>query len=323
MSVMENLTQPQAALASTVVSGVYNALAARAQRSWSERMMDKQRQWQLDDWSRMNEYNSPGAVMARMSSAGLNPDLLMGQGVGGSSSQMPSQGSVPGGSEANPVDTSGFSRSAYSRLQREGMESQIKVNEALEDKYRSDAELNRSNAVLTGEKVLTEQSSRILAESLNEAKVREIDANVGLIEAKTNLTNEEVNQMSQMFDLNVRKMEEEINLMISQQGLNAAEARYFREQANKLVQETKELCETWVERKQMIGDEALKSARDEKLNFNEYVIAQAEQEARKYQAEWDRNHPKNANFRRIFTQYVNLNFGGSVNASPVSKIIKK
>lgn len=45
----------------------------------------------LEMWNRMNDYNSPEAQMARLKAAGLNPNMIYGQGAGGAgnASQMP------------------------------------------------------------------------------------------------------------------------------------------------------------------------------------------------------------------------------------------
>lgn len=43
-------------------------------------MMHYQNQWNLDQWNRANEYNSPIQQMQRFSEAGLNPHLIYGKG---------------------------------------------------------------------------------------------------------------------------------------------------------------------------------------------------------------------------------------------------
>lgn len=48
---------------------------------------DLQRQWALSDWNTQNEYNSPEAQMGRYRDAGLNPNLVYGEGVAASSGQ--------------------------------------------------------------------------------------------------------------------------------------------------------------------------------------------------------------------------------------------
>lgn len=43
----------------------------------------------LEMWNRMNDYNNPLSQMQRFKDAGLNPNLMYGQGNGGNSTQMP------------------------------------------------------------------------------------------------------------------------------------------------------------------------------------------------------------------------------------------
>lgn len=45
---------------------------------------------QIDFWHKQNEYNSPSAQMQRFADAGLNPNLMYGQGTNGNSSFSPS-----------------------------------------------------------------------------------------------------------------------------------------------------------------------------------------------------------------------------------------
>lgn len=51
----------------------------QANRDWNLNLAKQQNQWNIEQWNRENEYNSPSAQMARYKSAGLNPDLIYGQ----------------------------------------------------------------------------------------------------------------------------------------------------------------------------------------------------------------------------------------------------
>lgn len=50
-------------------------------RKWNEEVMQKQRDWAIEDWNKQNEYNSPAAQMQRLREAGLNPQLVYGKGA--------------------------------------------------------------------------------------------------------------------------------------------------------------------------------------------------------------------------------------------------
>lgn len=113
-----------------------------------KKLMDKQYQQALDQWNRQNEYNSPAAQMQRFIEAGLNPDLIYGQMGNGSPAQMmSSEQNVSGSDYASALVKGQSMRLAEQRMRLDNasVESQIHVNEALEDKYRADADLSRSN----------------------------------------------------------------------------------------------------------------------------------------------------------------------------------
>lgn len=72
--------------------GLINSLSARRQNResmrFSERMYDRQYQDNIAFWNMQNEYNSPQAQMQRYQAAGLNPNLIYGQGSPGNAGQI-------------------------------------------------------------------------------------------------------------------------------------------------------------------------------------------------------------------------------------------
>lgn len=59
-----------------LMQGIQN----RKARRWNEKMYDWQRRDSLSDWAMQNAYNHPSAQMARLREAGLNPNLVYGNG---------------------------------------------------------------------------------------------------------------------------------------------------------------------------------------------------------------------------------------------------
>lgn len=49
-------------------------------RQWNEKMYDRQKQDNLDFWNTQNTYNSPEEQMKRLQEAGLNPNMVYGNG---------------------------------------------------------------------------------------------------------------------------------------------------------------------------------------------------------------------------------------------------
>lgn len=116
-----------AGLASTAISGIasgkmnkksikYNKWALKEQqnfqafqnqigRDWSENMMAKANEWNLDQWNRENEYNLPENQKARLLAAGINPALAMqGASSVGQAASSPDSASAP-----SPASPSGVS----------------------------------------------------------------------------------------------------------------------------------------------------------------------------------------------------------------------
>lgn len=71
-----------------------NIQLQREQQAWAEKQAEKANQWNIEQWERENLYNSPMQQMQRIEQAGLNPNLMYGQGNPGSAgslrSEMPS-----------------------------------------------------------------------------------------------------------------------------------------------------------------------------------------------------------------------------------------
>lgn len=72
-------------------------------REYNLMLARQQNQWNLEQWQRENDYNSPTSQMARMREAGLNPDLMYGQGTTGNSAGSPEMTS---GAPSEPNDMS-------------------------------------------------------------------------------------------------------------------------------------------------------------------------------------------------------------------------
>lgn len=81
------------AAAAPIIGGALNSAstagANRNQARFSHMMYEKQKTDNLEFWRMQNEYNSPQAQMRRFQEAGLNPNLIYGQGNSGNASPVP------------------------------------------------------------------------------------------------------------------------------------------------------------------------------------------------------------------------------------------
>lgn len=94
------------------MSNQWNAEQAEITRNWQETMMDKQNAWNLEQWNRENEYNSPVAKAERLKQAGINPAFGLGDANTAGSVTSASAGSSPTPQTTAPTLQSGAGVSA-------------------------------------------------------------------------------------------------------------------------------------------------------------------------------------------------------------------
>lgn len=142
----------------------------KKQRKYQDEVYSKTRKDNLSDWDAQNFYNSPAEQMSRFKDAGLNPNLIYGQGNSGSSG-----GSIEGGTItsdnfqptptiSNPVQ--GFFNTQQSRIQNRATEAQIHLLKSQELKVSSDTDTSEYN--LGQKKALQEINTGILMEKANQ-----------------------------------------------------------------------------------------------------------------------------------------------------------
>ena len=68
-----------------------NIKLQREQNEWNAAQAEKANQWNLEQWERENVYNNAQNQMARLEAAGLNPNLMYGQGSPGSAGSVKSE----------------------------------------------------------------------------------------------------------------------------------------------------------------------------------------------------------------------------------------
>ncbi len=155
--------------AGSLVGAISQIGANKKNRQFVERQNQINRDFTLDMWNRTNEYNSPVQQMARWKEAGLNPNLMYGQGSSGNAQASPTP--AQGTPKNEPIDLSQFADMMFKRKQmqlsninlqadtatKEGLqkvqESQVVNNLAnaknhLANAGKSEAEVGRINSLL-------------------------------------------------------------------------------------------------------------------------------------------------------------------------------
>ena len=118
-------------------------------REYNMMLARQQNQWNLEQWQRENDYNSPTSQMARMREAGLNPDLMYGQGTTGNSFSSPEMTS---GAPSEPNDMSAMlSKRSFGQTMQQILdkEQQRRMNEAQTEAIRATAREKNTNANAT------------------------------------------------------------------------------------------------------------------------------------------------------------------------------
>lgn len=151
------LVMAGAEVAGQVTNAISQGSMNKKTREWNEKMYGQQRSDALADWQMQNAYNTPAAQMQRLKEAGLNPNLIYGNGsAGGQSGPVRStdvKGWNPQAPQFQPADVLGKYYDAQVRQQQLDnlktqqtlMEQEVKNKVASELKTYNDAEKSQSS----------------------------------------------------------------------------------------------------------------------------------------------------------------------------------
>lgn len=103
-------------IASAIAQGAQN----RKSRKFAREMYDKQRAHALEDWNMQNAYNSPSGQMERLKAAGLNPNLVYGNGADAQASGTVRSSGVPSAQFDAPRFHPGDAMNAYYNTKIQG-----------------------------------------------------------------------------------------------------------------------------------------------------------------------------------------------------------
>lgn len=148
-------------------------------RQHNLQLANMQNQWNLEQWNRENNYNSPVAQMSRYAQAGLNPDLIYSKdNLAGASPAMTS------GSAATPTDTSG--RKHMSDIFANSANLALALSQARKNNEEADViEKTKPSVVEEAKQKVEEIKSKVSLTRKQESKLaNEID---NLVQTNNNL----------------------------------------------------------------------------------------------------------------------------------------
>lgn len=219
----------------------------QANRDWNLNLAKQQNQWNIDQWNRENEYNSPAAQMARYKSAGLNPDLMYGQqNLSAASPEMTAgEGSQPtdvsnlankrtigdivsqasnvrltnaqaklAESQADKVDAETVGQTINNDWLPKLLKGQVEINEA-------DVKQKLADAGLKGKQIeVAVEQIKVMQQSVKESQKK-------IEDLQSQMENRTFQQVQAMLEYNLRKDKQsyEVREILSRIGVNSATAR--------------------------------------------------------------------------------------------------
>lgn len=188
-----------------------------AQRRYNLMLAEKQNKWNIEQWQRNNDYNTPSAVMSRLRSAGINPHMYYSKGnaMGGVSTSSPEMTS---GSPAEAVDTSGMlGQSTYGQSIQMAMDKAVQV--ASIRKLNADTRLTEQKADTEEYNTDIFQSDAAFRDALNSSTLRLTDMEIDLKGSQKNLTDGQVGMLryeAALLQKQMDKIDRENELMAEQ-----------------------------------------------------------------------------------------------------------
>jgi hypothetical protein len=171
-------------------------------RDYNLNLAKQQNQWNIDQWNRENEYNTPLNQMNRYKSAGLNPDLMYGQqNLSAASPEMTS------GEGATPMDYSPVANGPTI-----GEAASIAANARLTNAQAklAESQADKVDAETVGQTINNDWLPKLLKgqTDINEADVKQKLADAGLKGKQIEVAVEQIKVMQQSVKESQKKIED-------------------------------------------------------------------------------------------------------------------
>ena len=166
-------------------------------REYNLNLAKLQNQWNIDQWNRANDYNSPENQMRLFASAGLNPDLMYGRGTSGmtaATSPAMTSGAPAIAQDMSPIGRKRFIASAIDEGVQSFLDTEMK--QAQIDAIRANADKTREE---TGNIIVAREGMSIdnYVKALTAGNTIELSAvNLQIARGQEKLTEKELEQMA-------------------------------------------------------------------------------------------------------------------------------
>lgn len=194
--------------------------AQRRQHEYAVDLMERQQQYNIENFNMENEYNSPLAQRERMKAAGLNPNFVDGLSPVVGQLDSPAVASGAAGEVApSGLDNIANAAATFASIKRENdlAKSQIKLNESAKEKNIADANKAASDTAMNDNKIQymwdyqapnTNSQTLYYNQQRDESIARVNEINQNLI-----FTKEKVEAFVKSIDSAIKKNEAEITNM--------------------------------------------------------------------------------------------------------------
>lgn len=230
------------AAGSSIASNIQQAGASKAARDWQIDMYNKQREHALADRDFENVYNSPAEQMKRLTAAGLNPNLVYGNGASASNSATTRQSSAP---SAQPAQTTNIFKDAldtYFEARRQEIltdntEAVIALNNAKRFKTEQEESTERWRTDEAQNRVAKQRQDLYVGEKSLEYQIDAARLRNEKTKADINFTLRENERQTAMNASNLKEAVQRIALMKANQEVSEANKAKIMQQTQKILQE--------------------------------------------------------------------------------------
>lgn len=200
-----------ASILGNVLTGANQARQNRLAREYADSRYNIERRDNLSDWAMQNDYNSPLSQMQRLRAAGLNPNLVYGQGaVANSTAPVKGADSQSWRPEATKVDLSGVGNSLMSYYNVKMQEAQIDNLKAANTVQIQDALLKAAQTASTIQSTDTSKFNLAMAEQLKSTSIEKAQMEVNKLKTDVDVTLNQDERAAAQNAVSLQKAAEEI-----------------------------------------------------------------------------------------------------------------
>lgn len=233
-----------ASLANTGINAAAQGSMNKKQRKWLEERYNIERGHALADWEMQNKYNSPLAQMQRLKAAGLNPNLVYGEGSVANSSATPRSADTGSWNPKAPEYNLQDSLFAYfNTLQQQQTIDNLTAQKSLTE---ADVLLKNAQTASTLQTTAKGEFELNLLKDLRETtlegarkNIEQMAANIEKTKTETVIAVDRNMREQNLNEVTIKKVNQEIANMVQTRQLTTAQISEVYERVNNAIKDGK------------------------------------------------------------------------------------